>query len=329
MRSPSLVFESKPTGRGHRAANVLNISIVIPTYRREQTLVNTINFLLGLDTLADEILVVDQTQQHETRTESLLSDLHQAHKIRWIRRTEASITKAMNHGLAEARNQLVLFLDDDIEPISELVAEHLHAHQRTPDLWASVGQVVQPWQSPADISPPGRMTGLRKDCDFPFHTTSNHNVENVMAGNLCVNREKTLSIGGFDENFVGSAFRFETEFAKRVGKAGGRIRFQGAAGIKHLRVNEGGTRSTGSHLTSADPKHGVGDHYYAFLHGTPTEAWRYSIIRVLREVRTKFHLTHPWWIPVKLVGETRAMWQGCKLARAKRRETRREQLEKE
>ncbi|GAB5442265.1 MAG: hypothetical protein Fues2KO_26140 [Fuerstiella sp.] len=216
----------------------------------------------------------------------------------------------------------VLFLDDDIEPFDGLIAEHLEAHQNDPELWATVGQVIQPWQQPKAIEAPRRLAGLREDDDFPFHSTIDQPVRNVMAGNLCVHRERALSIGGFDENFQGSAYRFETEFARRIQKAGGRIQFVGSAGIKHLRVPSGGTRSKGSHLTSPSPRHGIGDHYYAFLHGRPLEAWRYSLRRVVREVCTKFHATHPWWIPVKLLGELRAMWGGWRMAAAKRREGR-------
>lgn len=274
--------------------------------------------LLKLPTTADEILVVDQTQQHSEQTELTLAEWNKSGQIKWIRRSEPSITKAMNIGLSQGRNELVLFLDDDIEPLSDIIAVHRHAHEMQPDLWATVGQVIQPWQKPEELHPPRAQTGLRTDFDFPFHSSLDYDVQNVMAGNLCVNRARALSIGGFDENFVGAAFRFETEFARRIGRAGGRIRFLGSAGINHLRVTAGGTRSAGSHLISASPRHGMGDHYYAFLHGGPMEAWRYSLHRVFREVSTRFHATHPWWIPVKLVGELRAMWVGCSMAGKKR-----------
>ena len=274
--------------------------------------------LFKLPTVPDEILVVDQTQRHSEQTDSLLAEWNKSGQIRWIRRSEPSITKAMNIGLSQANSELVLFIDDDIEPLSDIIAVHRHAHEMQPDLWATVGQVIQPWQKPEELYPPRIQNGLRTDFDFPFHSSLDHDVQNVMAGNLCVNRDRALSIGGFDENFVGAAFRFETEFARRIERAGGRIRFLGSAGINHLRVTEGGTRSAGSHLTSASPRHGMGDHYYAFLHGGPIEAWMYSLRRIFREVSTKFHATHPWWIPVKLVGEFRALLAGYSLAREKR-----------
>lgn len=295
-----------------------SVSIVIPTYGRDQVLIDTISSLIPFCRRQDEILIVDQTVKHEPETQRQLDEWSHQRLIEVIDQSQPSIPKAMNTGLRRASNTLVLFLDDDIIPLSNPILHHSAVHVSNSDAWATVGQVVQPWQSSTELKAPQELIGLRKDFDFPFHSTLDHEVTNVMAGNLCVHRERALSIGGFDENFQGSAFRFETDFARRIIKAGGKIRFVGSAGIKHLRVPSGGTRKDGSHLSSADPRHGIGDHYYAFLHGGPLEAWVYSFSRVFREVRTKFHLTHPWWIPVKMVGELRAMWGGWKMARKKR-----------
>jgi GT2 family glycosyltransferase len=283
------------------------VSIVIPTFNREEVLTATIFSLLQLEYPAEEILVVDQTPTHQAETERQLQQWHNGGKIKWLNRSKPSITEAMNFGLISAKNDLVLFLDDDILPHPGLIENHALAHKQYPDLWASTGQVIQPWQNPEAIEPPRKLKGLKKDFDFPFNSMPDAEVQNVMAGNLCVNREHALAIGGFDENFVGPAYRFETDFARRIINAGGNIRFVSSAGIDHLRVQSGGTRTQGSHLTSPSPLHGFGDYYYAFKHGTPGEAWKYSLQRLFREVRTRFHLTQPWWIPVKLVGEFRAI----------------------
>jgi GT2 family glycosyltransferase len=219
----------------------------------------------------------------------------------------------MNYGLNAATGTIVLFLDDDITADVDLIGCHQRAHSDYPDAVAVVGQVLQPGESPVPAIPRGPRRGLRADLEFPFFSSRDEWIANVMAGNLSVKRADALAAGGFDENFVGVAYRFETEFARRLQKVGGKIRFCPEASINHLRAGKGGTRATGSHMASASPKYGIGDHYYAFLHGSPAEAWTYSIKRVFREVRTKFHLTHPWWIPVKLVGELRAIRLARKL----------------
>ena len=46
----------------------MSVSIVIPTYRREQVLVDTIRYLQALCPPADEILIIDQSEQHEAST---------------------------------------------------------------------------------------------------------------------------------------------------------------------------------------------------------------------------------------------------------------------
>ena len=292
-----------------------SLSIVIPTLSRESVLIETIESLLRLPTRADEILIVDQTPHHEAITTDRLTQWNETGVIRWIRLERPSITRSMNHGLQTAKSELVLFLDDDIRPRGDLIGGHRQVHQSaSSDLWVTVGQVIQPWQQPESVTAPRRLKGLRTDEDFPFHSSNDMDVQNVMAGNLCVKRQAAIDIGGFDENFQGSAYRFETEFARRIIKAGGKIRYVAEAGIDHLRVSSGGTRTRGNHLTSASPHHGIGDHYYAMLHAdSRREAYAYCLRRMVREVRTKFHLTHPWWIPVKLVGEVKAFFAARRL----------------
>lgn len=270
-------------------------------------LLDTVRHLLALEDSADEILIVDQTLNHEAPTTLQLDEWHAAGKIRLLKLEQPSIPRAMNAGLAAAHSEVVLFLDDDIIPTLQLVSEHRRAHTEYPEVAAVVGQVIQPWQQPTEVAPPRQLAGLRRDFDFPFHSTRHADVANVMAGNLSVKRRAALLVGGFDENFVGAAYRFETEFARRLVRAGEEIRFCGTAGIQHLRISSGGTRSAGDHRMSADPRHGVGDYYYALGDGISLEVLTYCVGRMLREVCTRFHLSRPWYIPVKLIGEARAM----------------------
>ena len=300
-----------------RAGERVAVSVVIPTYLREQVLLETVQVVLNQVPAPREILIVDQSPGHETSVAHQLQAWHDESSIRWIRLAEPSIPKSMNHGLRLATQPIVLFLDDDLTAASDLVGWHWRTHQQFPEAVAVVGQVLQPGEVSRNVAAREPRTGLRADLEFPFSRSESDWVSNVMAGNLSVNRDSALKVGGFDENFTGVAYRFETEFARRLISGGGKIRFCPEASINHLRAERGGTRSTGSHLTSADPKYGMGDYYYAFLHGKTVEAWRYSLRRMFREVRTKFHLKHPWWIPVKLVGEVRAMCRGSRMAREK------------
>ena len=121
---------------------------------------------------------------------------------------------------------------------------HASAHVEFPETWAVAGQVLQPGESSGGRGPrtiPSH--GIRADLDFPFWSDQRAFVVNVMAGNLSVKRDKALAVGAFDENFEGVAYRFETEFARRLVRLGGQILFEPAASIRHLRSGGWAARS--------------------------------------------------------------------------------------
>jgi GT2 family glycosyltransferase len=288
-----------------------DLSVVIPTFGRNEVLVQTIRHILSADPAPSCIIVIDQTPTHTTEVREQLNEWVAARKIQ-VAQQEPSIPRAMNRGLREACSEFVLFLDDDVIPVSNLMAAHLSIFDN--NVCAVVGQVLQPGEEPVDREHRGSVNGLNSDMDFCFRSTHPSPVTNVMAGNLSVNRELALRIGGFDENYVGVAYRFETDFAKRLSKVG-KIMYAPDASIRHLRAPSGGTRTWGNHLTSHRPEHSVGDYYFSMRHGRPIEAFQYRMRRLFTSVATRFHATHPWWIPPKLIGELRGWWWARQLAK--------------
>ncbi|HEX2060532.1 MAG TPA: glycosyltransferase [Thermoanaerobaculia bacterium] len=285
----------------------MTIAIAIPTYNRGAILVDTLARLLPLG--ADAVIVVDQTPAHPPDVETRLASWAASGAIAWIRLEQPSIPKAMNRALETARTDLVLFLDDDIEPDPALVREHVAAHA-DPSVWAVAGQVLQPGEVPVPAERTNDDLGFRFNSDTPAFIT------NVMAGNLSVKRERALSIGGFDENFIGVAYRFESDFALRLVGAGGRIRFEPRASIRHLQLPTGGTRTYGDHRTSPSPMHSVGDYYFALRHRP--DFWRYVLTRLRKNVLTRYHLGRPWAVAPKVVGEVRGLLLARRLWRQSR-----------
>ena len=226
--------------------------------------------------------------------------------------TVITIPKAMNRALLEARGDIVLFLDDDIIPDVELARGHEEAH-RIEGVAAVVGQILQPGQETKTDRSKHRGHGLWRDLNFPFNSTARAFVSTVMAGNLSVKRTKALAAGGFDENFAKVAHRFEAEFARRLERSSGRILFEPAASVHHLRAPSGGTRVYGTYLRSAGGEFAVGDYYFALLEGSPLECLGYIGWRLLRSVTTRYHALHPWWIPARMIGELRGLSQAIRL----------------
>jgi GT2 family glycosyltransferase len=265
------------------------LSLAVPTYRREAVLLETLHALLALQPPAAELLVLDQTERHEEATAARLRELDAAGRVRWLTLRRPSIPQAMNRALLEASQAVVLFVDDDVRPEPGLLLGHLEAHRRHGDVLVA-GRVIQPWQEGLDFA---------KDAEFHFASARPAWVTEFMGGNFSIRRESALRLGGFDENFVRVAYRFEAEFAHRFLSSGRRIRFEPRACLHHLKAGAGGTRTYGEHLTSWRPDHAVG----AYYHGLRTGALGEVLTRPLRAVATRHHLRRPWWIPVTLAAE--------------------------
>ncbi len=296
--------------------STLPFTIAIPTFGREEVLLDTIRMLLAMNPRAEEILVLDQTPVHETATQAQLQMWHDEGSIRWLHLSRPSQPAALNVALRKACQEYVLFLDDDIRIEKTFLSAHWSGFQDE-RVWCVAGQVLQPGETPDNDYVHQVSQHPTADIEFLFRSNRRVHIANGMSGNLSVRRSRAIEVGGFDENFLPPvAYRFDADFCKRVVRAGGQIVFEPSARIFHLRAVRGGTRSRSNHLTSISPDHGVGDYYFALRNLTGLSCWRYVFYRMYREVRTKFHLKHPWYIPVKLIGEVRALALALKLRRA-------------
>jgi GT2 family glycosyltransferase len=279
------------------------VSVVIPTYGRNRVLLDTLEALLSLSTPPNEIVLADQTLRHDEEAERVLRGWHAGGQVRWLRLPEPSIARAMNQGLLAATGPIVLFLDDDIRPDAGLVEAHAQAHGARPGGLVA-GRVLQPWHE-GQADPPDREP-------FRFNALVPRAVDEFIGCNFSLPRDAALALGGFDEQFVRVAYRFEAEFAFRWLHSGRRIRYEPAALIHHLKVPAGGTRSFGEHLTTLRPDHAVGAFYFELK----TKRWRALpalLRRLARSVATRHHLRRPWWIPVTFMAEVWGLLWACLL----------------
>lgn len=279
-------FLEKDEGMMPEAAEA-RVSVVIPTFGRERVLIETIGHLLSLAEPADEIIVVDQTPQHEKDTEVALGLFQREQGVRVIRLRKPSITHAMNVGLQQATGDIVIFVDDDIQPLEGLIRAHRAAYAK-PDVRLVAGRVLQPWHQDGSRA----LDGLASESEGV--------VDEFIGCNFSVDRRWALRLGGFDERFVKVAYRYEAEFAARARRAGVPVQFVPLAALLHLRAERGGTRSYGDHLRAIGPAHSVGG-YYFLLRAKPA-GWLWQLLSgPARAVATRYHLNRPWFIPVMLV----------------------------
>jgi glycosyltransferase involved in cell wall biosynthesis len=283
------------------------VSVVIPTYNREEVLIQTLDELLKLAHRADEILVVDQSESHTVIVQNRLLTLERDGDIRWIRLSQPSIPNAMNVGTVNAKSDVVLFLDDDILIPCELVLEHAKEYAEK-SVNAVAGQVIQSWETALDIHESSFRDAQNQDPDaFRFNSSTRMEISRFSGGNVSFRAKDLIHTGGFDNNFAKVAYRFEAECAERFTRLGKSIVFQPNASVLHLKELSGGTRSFGDHQTTITPSHSVGRYYYFLVVKNQHRRWTRFISSPFVACATRFHLKRPWYIPVTLVAELSGM----------------------
>lgn len=96
----------------------MGITVIIPTFNRQSSLLRTIKFILKGNVLPEQIIIVDQSDS-ETRSNEgrhLIADMLAGKMaLEYIHLEEASLTHARNIGLCRAVEDIIVFMDDDVD----------------------------------------------------------------------------------------------------------------------------------------------------------------------------------------------------------------------
>jgi len=204
----------------------------VPTFLRDRVLEDTIQQVLDQAMPGDEILIVDQTPQHDERTQQFLEEHNRIGEIRWIHERRASLTHARNVALELASTEIVVFLDDDVI----LPSGYLDVHRRHHD-----GAFFDLISGPV-FEPEVRGNPVETPDDGPGQVVDTACKIDIRGSNHSVNVKAARQVGGYDEKLVGPAHYEENDFARRLFKAGGRILHVPECRLVHLKAPSGGCR---------------------------------------------------------------------------------------
>jgi len=126
-----------------------------------------------------------------------------------VSQANAGLAKARNSGLRRATGERIIFIDDDILPMPNFVAEHLRSHASAPD--AIVRGAVINTESFDDLPP-------------PIWTAANYSGNYFWTSNVSIARKRLDAVGGFfDESF--------SEYGWEDIELGLRLRFAGTRSV--------------------------------------------------------------------------------------------------
>ncbi|MBD2194632.1 MULTISPECIES: hormogonium polysaccharide biosynthesis glycosyltransferase HpsN [Calothrix] len=225
------------------------ISVVIPTYYREEALRDTVVDILKQDYPNFEVLVVDQTPKHQPEIQSYLEEMTTAGKIKWFRLDWASLPGARNYGIRRSQGDIILFIDDDVQLKPEFLSAHVKNYLQKPEVGAVAGRVFDRMklgdsggELEIEYLPPEAMEpGVAWYHIDLVHTIKPQQVLTARGCNMSFRREIFTKYGlRFDERFRGSAVREESDFCLRVRQTGYKIWYDPEANLVHLGEETGG-----------------------------------------------------------------------------------------
>lgn len=220
------------------------VSVVIPTLNREAILCETIEFLLTReDYVPFELIVIDQSDSHEESTTRYLESV--SSRVVYKRATYKSLPRARNEGLALASGEIVVFVDDDVEPCKGFLAGHV-APYADEKVWVVTGPSPSPGEElkSRDKISEGEYGRLFADDKIFLHVDFDFSPCSWAVGcNLSVRKSAAALVGGFDERFVGNAIGEDAEFCHRIKKHGGTIYYAARAALVHFQAPIGGCRT--------------------------------------------------------------------------------------
>lgn len=177
------------------------LTVVVPTYNRREILSQTLPTVLSQEGARGDYEVVVVVDGSTDGTLESLARLGTAPVLRVVSQRNRGLSAARNRGAAEARGDLVLFLDDDMMASPALVAEHLREHADGKER-VVFGALA--------LAPGARRSFLKlgveewgRDLASRLSAPGYHfRFDDCYFGNASVRREVLRRAGGFDEAFV-------------------------------------------------------------------------------------------------------------------------------
>jgi glycosyltransferase involved in cell wall biosynthesis len=207
----------------------VSFSVVIPTFRRAETLFPVLDALAAqLEPPEFEVVVVDDGSGDDTLPR--LRSYRPPYPFRFFSQENAGPATARNRGVREARGAVVVFLGDDTVPEPPLLSIHARTHaEKRPQPVAVLGYTT--WPLGLRVSP---FLHHINEYGLQFGYGLIHDPEEVpfnffYTSNVSLPRDLLLEVGLFDTSFPHAAWE-DIEVAYRLMQRGLRMVYQEKAG---------------------------------------------------------------------------------------------------
>jgi GT2 family glycosyltransferase len=163
-------------------------------------------------------------------TPELLSTLTPtSYQLKIVQQPNRGPAAARNTGVQHATADLILFLDDDVVPVPELIELHLEAQHANPNVVA-----IGPMAPPRDFSRPAWIRWEEEMLEVQYHAMLSGEYpctpRQFYTANASLSRSRFLEVGGFDHTFKRAE---DVEMAYRMRDRGATFAFLPLAVVFH------------------------------------------------------------------------------------------------
>jgi GT2 family glycosyltransferase len=179
---------------------LVRISVVIPTYQRCASVRRTLQALARQTMAAAEYEVIVPIDGSDDGTKEMIERFQAPYRLSAMWQPNQGRASARNAGIRMAQGHLIVFLDDDMEPVPGFLLAHGDAHPP-----GSRRAVVGPVPISTDASSPPIVHYRQRSMDAHLDRLAQPGYKlgfrDVYSGNLSLPREVLREVGGFDESF--------------------------------------------------------------------------------------------------------------------------------
>jgi len=205
-----------------------DISIVVPTYRRRDSLARLLRALAQQTLAAARFEVIVAIDGSEDGTREMVAAFAAPYALTSLWQPNRGRAAAINAGVQLARGALLILLDDDMAPAPDFAAAHWQAHQREGRAGImgaapiALGAGLPPLVTNYVGSKFNRHLERLAQGDQPLTLRS------FYSGNFSVRRAVLLEVGAFDEAFQMYGNE-DLELSIRLVRAGVRLGYSASA----------------------------------------------------------------------------------------------------
>ena len=209
------------------------ISVVVPTHDRFTSVSRLLAALRIQSVSPDDFEVVVVADGCQDGTPARIRAAHWPFRLNVLEQPSSGASAARNRGAETATGDLLLFLDDDIEPDADVVRAHAAAHAADDGVVGLgrlrpaverndfFGVALRGWWE--EMSEPVGEYGHRYSCF------------DLLSGHFSIRRRTFMALGGFDASL---RCREDYELGYRINAAGLRFRLITGAAAKHRETSD-------------------------------------------------------------------------------------------